>query len=400
MKILVVIPALGTVYGGPSKSVVELTQAVGAQGINIDLVTTNANGSRSLDVPLNMWIDRESYRVQYFPYWGIKDYKISFSLTQWLWNHVKDYDLVHTNAIFSYVTLPAYWSCKKEHIPYIVTPRGMLEPWALSYKAWKKKFYYSLLEKPALNRANAIHMLASTEAQRTESLQLKAPVTIIPNGIHRQDFDPLVSAKLFYQKFPEIKDKKLIIFLGRIDPKKGLDLLAKAFGRIHNQFSQAHLIIAGPDNIGFLQTAKNYFSEAGCLDKVTFTGLLTGELKFSALAAASIYVAPSYSEGFSISVLEGMASGLPCVMTTGCNFPEAAEVAHVVDINPEEIAVALGKCLANSQEAKFMGEKARQMIFEQYTWDSIAAKLIGIYRSIINQQPLSSYSVNGVISEL
>ena len=396
MKILVVVPALGSVYGGPSKSVVELTQALGNRGIDIDLVTTNANGSDSLDVPLNCWIAKEFYRIQYFPYWAIKDYKISFSLTKWLWNNVKNYDLVHTNAIFSYAILPAYWACQKDRVPYIVTPRGMLEPWALSYKAWKKRFYYRFLEKPALNRANAIQMLASTEAKRTESLNLKAPFTIVPNGIHRQDFEPLVSPELFYQKFPETKNKQLIIFLGRIDPKKGLDLLANAMGKIHDQFSQAHLVIAGPDNIGFLNTAKNYFSEAGCLDKVTFTGILTGRLKYSALSAAEIYVAPSYSEGFSMSVLEGMASGLSCVITTGCNFPEAAEVnaAYVVDIDAEKIANALTKCLQNSQEAKAMGERARKLILEQYTWDSIATKLIDVYAAIINQKPLYTYLTN------
>ena len=396
MKILVVVPALGSVYGGPSKSVVELTQALGNRGIDIDLVTTNANGSDSLDVPLNCWIAKEFYRIQYFPYWAIKDYKISFSLTKWLWNNVKNYDLVHTNAIFSYAILPAYWACQKDRVPYIVTPRGMLEPWALSYKAWKKRFYYRLLEKPALNRANAIQMLASTEAKRTESLNLKAPFTIVPNGIHRQDFEPLVSPELFYQKFPETKNKQLIIFLGRIDPKKGLDLLANAMGKIHDQFSQAHLVIAGPDNIGFLNTAKNYFSEAGCLDKVTFTGILTGRLKYSALSAAEIYVAPSYSEGFSMSVLEGMASGLSCVITTGCNFPEAAELnaAYEVDIDADKIANALTKCLQNSQEAKAMGERARKLILEQYTWDSIATKLIDVYAAIINQKPLCTYLTN------
>lgn len=90
-----------------------------------------------------------------------------------------------------------------------------------------------------------------------------------------------------------------------------------------------------PDNIGFSKTAENYFTEAGCLDAVTFTGMLTGSLKHAALAAASLYVAPSYSEGFSLSVLEGMAAKLPCIITTGCNFPEAAaaQAALVVDIN-------------------------------------------------------------------
>ncbi|MEM9273618.1 MAG: glycosyltransferase [Cyanobacteria bacterium P01_F01_bin.143] len=392
MKILVVVPAIGNVYGGPSKSVIELTQSLGKQGITVDLVTTNANGSNSLGVPLNCWIEKGYYRIQYFSYWAIKDYKISWDLTQWLWHNVNNYDLVHTNSIFSYAILPAYLACIRSRIPYVVTPRGMLEPWALSHKAWKKHFYFHLLEKPALNRASAIQMLASTEAQRTKSLKLQTPFTIIPNGIHRQDFASLVSPELFYQKFPETRDKKLILFLGRIDPKKGLDLLAQAFGNIHTQFPQSHLVIAGPDNIGFLPIAKQYFADANCLTKVTFTGMLTGQLKYSSLSAADIYIAPSYSEGFSMSVLEGMASGLPCVITTGCNFPEAAQeqAAYVVNINADAIAEALVQCLQSPQEAKAMGARARQLILEKYTWDKIAKNLIDIYQKIINNQPFYS----------
>jgi glycosyltransferase involved in cell wall biosynthesis len=391
MRILHVIPALGSVYGGPSKSVVELVQTIGSFGISVDIVATNANGATQLDVPFHTWISEKSYRIQYFPYWDLLDYKISLSLTQWLFQHVADYDLVHTHAIFSYPVLPAYWACKWHRIPYVVTPHGMLEPWALSYKARKKRFYYSLFEKPALQRASAIQMLASTEAERIKALNLKAPTVIIPNGIHRQDFETLPDPELFYQRFPNVRNKKLILFLGRVDPKKGLDLLAIAFAKVYAQFPQTHLIVAGPNNVGFLPTAQSYFAQAGCLDAVTFTGMLTGSLKYAALAAASLYIAPSYSEGFSISVLEAMASELPCVITTGCNFPEAAaaQAAHVVDINADEIALALIQCLSNPQQAEEMGQCARQLIFEYYIWESIAGKMMEVYTSITNKQLIS-----------
>ena len=270
MKILVVIPAIGSVYGGPSKSVIELSQAIGSKNVDVDLVTTNANGSNSLDVPLNSWIDKKSYRIQYFAYWNLKDYKISFSLTKWLGENVKKYDLVHTNAIFSYAILPAYLSCIKDKVPYVITPRGMLEPWALSYKAWKKNIYYRLFEKPALNRASAIQVLTPSEARGIELLNLKAANVIVPNGIYRHDFDPLIKPDTFLQKFPNTKNKQIIIFLGRIDPKKGLDLLAKAMGKIHHKFPQAHLVVAGSDNIDFLPEVKQYFEAENCLDKVTF----------------------------------------------------------------------------------------------------------------------------------
>ncbi|NET52430.1 MAG: glycosyltransferase, partial [Merismopedia sp. SIO2A8] len=128
-------------------------------------------------------------------------------------------------------------------------------------------------------------------------------------------------------------------------------------------------------------------SSLACLNSVTFTGMLTGQLKYAALAAANLYVAPSYSEGFSMSVLEGMASGLPCVITKGCNFPEAAaaNAAHVVDIKSEAITNALIECLNNPQQAKAMGDRAHKLILEKYTWEQVATKMHKVYTTLVNK---------------
>lgn len=391
MKLLIVIPALGNADGGTATFAIEIAQALGMQGVAVDVVCTNANGAKRLEVPLYTWIAETSCRVQYFPYIGWGDSKFSYSLSKWLFAHIADYDLVHTNAIFSIPNLPAYWACQYHHIPFVVTPHGMLEPWSLSYKAGKKKFYYTWLEKPALKKAAAMHMLAAPEAEQIKMLGLPTPLVVIPNGVRDRDFQVLPEETLFAQKFPQTQGKKLILFLSRIDPKKGLDLLAIAFSQVHTKFPETHLAIAGPDNIGFLPTAQGYFAQAGCLDAVTFTGMLTGSLKLAAIASASIFVAPSYSEGFSISILEGMAAGLPCVITTACNFPEAAfaDAAHVVEPNGDRIAEALIQCLQYPETAKQMGDRARQLILEQYTWDRIAAKLIELYKSILTRSPKS-----------
>lgn len=394
MNLLVVVPALGTVYGGPSKSVTELAQSLGRTGIDVDLVTTNANGSTVLDVPLQQWIQKSHYRVQYFPYLGIGDYKLSISITQWMFQNVRSYDLVQTNAIFSVPNLAAYLACRQRSVPYVVIPRGMLEPWALSYKAWKKKIYYALFERPALQRASALQMLASTEAAQIEPLRISSPLVISPNGVRRQDFEILPSSELFYEAFPETRQKKIVLFLGRIDPKKGLDLLAESFGKVLDQFPSAHLVIAGPDSIGFLPTVRRYLVDNKCADSVTFTGMLIGKMKYSALAAAYYYVAPSYSEGFSMSVLEGMAAGLPCIITTGCNFPEAAQAnaACVVDANAKALTLALTQFLSDPEAALAMGKTARQFIFNHYTWDKIASDLSKTYQDILTLHSSSQFA--------
>ncbi|MCP6759258.1 MAG: glycosyltransferase [Fischerella sp. CENA71] len=390
MQILIFTPYIGSHYGGLSKAVKEIAEALGSLKISVDLVTTDANNLDKIQEPLNKWIYEKNYRIRYFSCWHRQDFIVSLPLINWLIQHIADYDIVHTNTVFAPIVSFVHWLCQLRRIPYIVTPHGMLEPWALSYKAWKKRLYYNLFEQPALQKASAIQVIAIAEAHNVKSLGFEHLV-VVPNGIHRQEFENMPDSEIFYQQFPITRNKTLILFLGRIDPKKGLDLLAPAFATVHEKFPQTHLVVAGPDNIGFLSTAQHYFLQAGCSDAVTFTGMLTGESKHAALAAANLYVAPSYSEGFSMSVLEGMASGLPCVITTGCNFPEAAmaKAAQIVDINTDDIADALIQSLSFPQEAKAMGDRARDFIFQNYTWDSAAKRLTQVYQLIFDKKPLS-----------
>src|SRR5207245_4862446 len=143
---------------------------------------------------------------------------------------------------------------------------------------------------------------------------------------------------------------------------------------LRNRFANTHLIIAGLDPIGYWSTASRFFESKGCAGAVTYTGMLTGQDKADALAAADIFVAPSYSEGFSMSVLEAMAAGLPSVITTGCNFPEAAEtkVALEVPIDPTAFAEALASLIEDLPAAHAMDQHARTFIFQNYTWDQAA----------------------------
>jgi len=388
MKILHVVPAIGAVYGGPSLSVLSLAENQTRLDVEVDLVTTNRNGAQQLDISTQTWVTDKGFRIQYFPCWYFNDYKISPSMSRWLNRHVRDYDFVNIHAIFSYANVAAYQACQRDRVPYIIHPHGMLETWSLNHKSWKKKPYYAAIEKPALERASAIRVLSTTEVENLQTLGIQTPLALIPNGISAEASATACDSSIFYQSFPATIDKTLILFLGRIDPKKGLDLLAQAFAQAYQEFPHIHLVIAGPDNIGYLATVKQYFAAQQCLHAVTFTGMITGTLKAAALATADIYVAPSYSEGFSMSVLEGMLSGLPCIITTACNFPEAdeAKTAHVVEINAEAIANALIDCLKDPAAAKAMGDRARHFVQKNYTWDKISRDLLEVYQKILSQK--------------
>lgn len=385
MRILIFTPYIGTNYGGIGKAVEGIAGGLISQNIDVDVVTTNANNLEKIHIPINIWLNENKYKIRYFPCWHKNDFVWSWQLINWLIHHLHEYDLVHTHTVFAPIVSLVHYLCNIKRIPYVMTPHGMLEPWALSYKAGKKRFYYNLIEKKLLHKASAVHVIAKLEAKNVKSLGFNHLATI-NNGICTHEFTALPSKEIFYQEFPATRNKHIILFLGRIDPKKGLDLLASAFAQVYSKFPQTHLIIAGPNSIGYLATVQNYFASSRCLEDVTFTGMLTGKLKYAALAAANLYVAPSYSEGFSISILEGMAAGKPCIITTGCNFPEAAHegAAYVVDINADAIASALIKCLSHPEQAQKIGARARALIMQNYTWESTAQKLVEVYKAILN----------------
>lgn len=384
MRILYVSPYLGAAYGGTSRVVTELARSTGSLDLQIDIATTNANDLETLGVRINSWISKKNHRIQYFNTWHKRDLVISTSLAWWLMNNIKNYDLVHTHTLFSPLISFAHRLCQFHQVPYIVTPHGMFDPWALSYKAWKKRFYYERFEKKLLDRASAIQVLSTSEQSQITKLSFKKTV-LVPNGIHRREFETLPDPTLFYQHFPHLETKKIILFLGRIDPKKGLDLLAPAFSKAYSAYPNIHLAIAGPDSTNFTPTVQCYFKDVGCLEAVTFTGMLSGTLKYAALAAADLYVSPSYSEGFSMSVLEGMAAKLPCIITENCNFPEAqqAKAACVVPASSQAIGEALVTYLENPERAARMASLAQNFVFQNYTWQESANKLTNAYREIL-----------------
>ncbi len=386
MKVLHIVPGIEIATGGPGRIAASLCNYMSKMGVEIDIATTKDPLQRYQLIDT----DAGQANILFFERWKYEKYAFSRNLQKWLTKNIKNYHLVHIHSIFNYPTYIAAKIASTVKIPYIIAPHGMLEPWALTHKAWKKRIIYNYAVKPTLEGANAIHATSSPEANNIKSLGIdKNRLLFIPNGIKTEEFTSLPSNDIFYEKFPHLSGKNLIVFLARIDPKKGLDLLASAFAKVKHLYPTSHLVIIGSTTTSdtqYLDTVKQYFQDNNCSENVTFTGMLTGKLKLSALSAASIYVAPSYSEGFSMSVLEGMAAGLPCVITTGCNFPEAeaANAVRVTNINADDIADGLMWCLKHPDAAKELGIRARNFIFNNYTWQRAAEKTVEVYEQLVS----------------
>lgn len=385
MKILMTIPAVGPVYGGTSKAVLELSQALGRAGVAVDVATTNLNGETPLDVPTDRWVEAEGYRIRYFAHAGGAKYVFNNALLNWLNTALDDYDLIHHNTIFAPMISLAAWHCRKRKKPYVMTPHGMLDAWALRYKAWKKKPYFACIEKPLLNAARGIQTITSIESGQVEKLGIRATPFLVPNGVHTETDAAPATDELFFETFPHLKGKRIILFLSRIDPKKGLDRFVPAFARVRKTIPDAALVIAGPDLVNYKPVVEGFLAEHGCADAALFPGMLGGDLKRSALAAADLYILPSYSEGMSMSILEAMACGLPCVFTTGCGFPEAgaARAARVVEPEIEPLAGAVADLLAQPDDARAMGDRARNFIEANYTWRRAAEKMRAAYETML-----------------
>jgi glycosyltransferase involved in cell wall biosynthesis len=227
---------------------------------------------------------------------------------------------VHIHGLWETHCMMAAGMARTLKRPYIISAHGMLEQWALRHKRLKKALYAALIEIRAMKSAACLRALSADEVDDYRRLGLTNPIAIVPGAI---DAQPVVSPDLFRSQYPQLDGKRIVLFLGRIHPKKGLHLLLRAWARTV-EAEDMHLVIAGPDSEGNQARLEQLRDDLNLRMSVTFTGMLTAERKWSALAAASLFVLPSYSEGFSIAVLEALAAGVPVVVTTSCHIPEVS----------------------------------------------------------------------------
>jgi glycosyltransferase involved in cell wall biosynthesis len=190
-------------------------------------------------------------------------------------------------------------------------------------------------------------------------------------------------------RFPAIGNDFLILFLGRINFKKGLDLLARAYGQIARQNSKVHLAIVGPDNEGYMRQVQAWLAEECVLDRVTFTGMLLGRDKLAAFVDADVFVLPSYTENFGIAVLEAMACGLPVVISNKVNIWReiaCADAGLVVNCDVGELVKALLGSMDDAERLKKQGLNGKELVQEKFTWDLAAKQMVKVYEDILNQR--------------
>ena len=397
MKILCVIPSYFPAFqfGGPVASVHYLNKALVKKGADVTVYTTNVGLAGKVSV--NQEVDIDGVKVIYFKFSRIFEFvgptgwQFSQPLTRALKRNLNNFDIVYLSAIWNYPTAITAHYCRKYKKPYIIAPRGVFYPYTFNKKIWKKLPYYKLISRKDLEFSAGIHYTTQDEFEQTHPfLRLKNDrLFIVPNGINLPEFKNLPPKSSFRERYPILKNKKVILFLSRLDWKKGLDLLAKAYGIVVKKRNDAYLVIVGEGQESFKKKVKRWFQKEGVFDKTLFTGMFVDRQKLEAFAGSDIFILPSYSENFGMVVVEAMACGLPAIISDGVGIYREVNDSHagiVVPCNPVRLAEAINNLLNNETLRQNIKENAQRLIREKFDINKVADEMLMRFKEVLSSR--------------
>lgn len=362
-----------------------IAQALAQSGIETHVATTDDNGPTRLDVPCGDPIVEGGVTYWYFRRQS-RFYTFSWPLTTWLAHNIKNYDIVHIHALFSYAASPAAFWAQRSGVPYLVRPLGTLNRWGMIHRRPAlKKVSFRFIERPILRDASLIHFTSEQEHAEAMDLNIRAPFVIIPNPLPCL---PAVRPRgKFREQHPQLRDRRIVIFLSRFDRKKGLDLLLNAFEEVRKALPDAALVLAGSGDLSLLAELHSQADRLGIAADVFWPGFLEGSDKWAALADADLFVLPSYSENFGIAVVEAMAAGLPVVVSDQVGIHQeiaGAQAGMVVPCAPAELARALIHLLQDPSLRTEMGRNGKCLAQTQFSIENVSSKLIAAYNGLLN----------------
>ncbi|MDH5233080.1 MAG: glycosyltransferase [Gammaproteobacteria bacterium] len=379
MKILHVTPTYIPAYryGGPIYSVHGLCNALAALGAEVDVLTTNVDGAFDSPVPLGRLCPVDEVNVWYFPSKFMRRTYWSPKMRQHLLKTIRHYDIVHLHSVFLWPTLMAARIAKRYGVPYIVSPRGMLFKDLIKRKGrLQKNVWIKLFERSTIEHAAAIHLTSDIEVKALGAFNFNSPRLInIPNGINVD----IASPKPHHVGQNKKAD---LIYLGRVNWKKGLDRLIQAL--VH--LPTVNVIIAGNDEENYSQALKKLAQQLMVEKQIHFKGAVLGEDKKRFLEEAKILVLPSYSENFGNVVLEAMVHQCAVIVT-----PEVGIAQEINKYNaglvssgePKILAENIKSLLSNNEQRKEFTTNANAMIQEKYTWSVVASNMLNEYKTIV-----------------
>ena len=376
MKVLHVIPSAAPEDGGPNLAVRAMARGLASRGVNVTVAATNAAGNDTLDVPLDTAVLDGGVDYRFFARTVPGSWKFSWPLTRWLWANARRYDVVHVHALFSYATIPGCRAAAHAPVPYVVRPLGTLSQWSLGHRSWKKRPYYTLLERSHLARASAIHATSDAEARDVERLGFGDRAHVIPLGV---DVVPV----------HRVRDTAIgrplrVLFLSRLHEKKNIPVLLRALAAVSVR-TPIELTIAGDGDARYRDALVSLTRELGITDRVRFVGHVDGDAKRKLLDRADCFVLPSLHENFGIAVAEALAAALPVIVTPGVALGPmvaAANAGIVVDANVGGVASGLMWAAAHATTLPQVGEQGWNLARRELSWDASCSRLVALYAEV------------------
>ena len=395
MRMLHVIPSYlpAVRYGGPIFATHDLCKALAARGHEVNVFTTNIDGSGTSPVSIGVPVNLEGVRIRYFPCPLLRRLYWAPALSRALEKEISRFDIVHLHSVFLWPTWAAGRRARKAGVPYVLSPRGMLVKDLIRRRSWlAKSIWIHLIEKFNIEHAAAMHLTSTLEAAELERFDWQFPrLAVIPNGIG----EPLAAAGNISPEVDSIAAAQpLVLFLGRLSWKKGLDRLLRAFA----QSRIGNLAIVGTDDESLAPQLKKLAADLRIADRVcVLARTVIGPEKERLFAAAKLFVLSSYSENFGNTVLEAMRHRVPVVVT-----PEvgAAEIVRqsgggiVAHGNADHIAAAITHLLDNPSLARSMGEAGYRHAMTHHTWAAISIRMEELYESLRSRESLRSVANN------
>ena len=299
----------------------------------------------------------------------------------------EELSLIHAHGLWMYPNVISRVAAERYDLPLVISPRGMLEPWSRERAKKKKQLAWQLYEKKNIQSARLFHVTAEAEAQSLRDFGIMQPIAVIPNGVHIPSQSE-IPERAFINKFsPRFGDKKWILFLSRLDPKKGVDTLLRVWEKVHRNYPDHLLIIAGPDLIGWRKELEKYVFDNRLSDSVVFTGAVQSEFKACLLAHAEFLVLPTHSENFGNVVAEALSFSTPVITTHGAPWEilEKADAGWWIESSEQALEQAMKEALSLHEMTRNQkGQNGRKLVEQEYSWTKIAQDFDLLYRWILS----------------
>ena len=316
MNLLHIITSVNPAGGGPIEAVKQLGTTLVSQGHRVEIASLDRPGAPYL----------EQCPLPVFPLGPPKlGYAFSNRLIPWLRENRSRYDAVSVHGIWQFHSFASWRALHNSNTAYVVFTHGMLDPWfkkQYPLKHLKKWMYWPWADYRVLRDAQAV--LFTCEEERVLARQsfwlYRCNEVVVNYGTAKPTGDAQLEVGKFFGRYPELRGKKLALFIGRVHPKKGCDMLIEAFATVLAKRPEWHLIIAGPDQVGWQKKLQHRAEKFGMASRITWTGMISGSIKWGALRAAEVFVLPSHQENFGIAVAEALAAGTPTLISDKVNI--------------------------------------------------------------------------------